>query len=363
MDLVLFGHSHCYERSWLINGFHVTPTLATSGTFIDQGDGRTDGDGGYGKDYGGNRGTVYVVAGSSGHATSWTGGSTALYNPTPHPVMYHSELALGSLILDIDGNRLDGKFINSAGAIKDYFTIEKGPVVTVTTPVPDAAEYGPITGQFTVARTGATAAPLSVQAILGGTAPMSRYAPITVPVTIPAGALSQTVEVTPQPDAVPQVTLASSANVEYRLGLVAGGTVTITDIAAGAPPIAAWHLAKFGSAANDEAVRGDNADPDEDGTVNLLEYVLDLEPLIPSAGGVPIADASGIYLTLEVPKNPDATDVSLSVQVNDDITNAAGWNSAGTTVLQDTPTLLEVRDNIPIGGTPQRFIRLQISRP
>ena len=115
--------------------------------------------------------------------------------------------------------------------------------------------------------------------------------------------------------------------------------VTITDTPAGAPPIAEWHLAKFGLDANNESIRGDNADPDFDGTVNLLEYALGLEPLVPSPDGAPIADASGIYLTLSVQKNP------------------------ATTILQDTPTLLEVRDNVPVSGTPQRFIRLEVTRP
>ena len=173
--------------------------------------------------------------------------------------------------------------------------------------------------------------------------------------------------VTPQPDAVAQgaqtVTLASGPNVEYRLGPVTSGTVTITDTPAGAPPIAAWHLAKFGSAANDEAIRGDNADPDHDGTVNLLEYAFGLEPLIAASGGVPTVDASGTYLTLSAPRNPAATDVTFSVQVNGDLANAAAWSAAGTTILQNTPTLLEVRDNVPVSGTPQRFIRLQVTRP
>ena len=364
VDLVLSGHSHCYERSWFIDGFYATPTLATSGTFIDHGDGRTNG---YGKDYGGHRGAVFLVAGSSGQATNWTGGSTALLNPTPHPVMYLSKLQLGSVILDIDGNRLDAKFISSTGVIEDYFTIEKGPVVTVSTPVPAAAEYGPVAGQFSIARSGSTAAPLSVAVSTGGTAPAARYAPITVPVTIPMGASAQTVNVTPQPDAVAQgaqtVTLASGPNVEYRLGPVTSGTVTITDTPAGAPPIAAWHLAKFGSDANNETIRSDNADPDHDGTVNLLEYAFGLEPLIAASGGVPTVDASGTYLTLSAPRNPAATDVTFSVQVNGDLTNAAAWSAAGTTILQNTPTLLEVRDNVPVSGTPQRFIRLQVTRP
>ncbi len=367
VDLVLCGHSHCYERSKLIDGFTATPTLATSGTFIDAGDGRADGTGRYGKDFGANQGTVYVVAGSSGQATTWVGGSTALFSPAPHPVMHHSELALGSLIFDIDGNRLEAKFINGDGVVTDYFTIDKGPLVTVSTPVSDAAEYGPVAGQFSIARSGSTAAPLSVLATIGGTAPGTRYAPITVPMTIPAGAASQPIHVTPMPDAIAQgaqtVTLASNENIEYRLGPVSSGIVTITDAPAGAPPIAEWRLQKFGSDANNDAIRSDNADPDFDGTVNLFEYAFGLEPLIPSISGLPASNASGDYLTLSVQKNPAATDVTFTVQVNDDLANGAGWSPTNTTILQNTATLLEVRDNTPITGTPARFIRLQVTRP
>lgn len=367
VDLVLCGHSHCYERSKLIDGFTATPTLATSGTFIDAGDGRADGTGRYGKDFGANQGTVYVVAGSSGQATTWVGGSTALFSPAPHPVMHHSELALGSLIFDIDGNRLEAKFINGDGVVTDYFTIDKGPLVTVSTPVLDAAEYGPVAGQFSIARSGSTAAPLSVLATIGGTAPGTRYALITVPVTIPAGAASQPIHVTPMPDALAQgaqtVTLASSENIEYRLGPVSSGIVTITDTPAGAPPIAEWRLQKFGSDANNDAIRSDNADPDFDGTVNLFEYAFGLEPLIPSISGLPASSASGDYLTLIVQKNPAATDVTFTVQVNDDLANGAGWSPTNTTILQNTATLLEVRDNTPITGTPARYIRLQVTRP
>lgn len=367
VDLVLCGHSHCYERSKLLDGFTATPTLATSGTFKDAGDGRADGTGRYGKDYSGNQGTVYVVAGSSGQATNWTSGSTALINPAPHPVMHLSRLELGSLIFDIGGNRLEAKFINGDGDIADYFTIDKGPLVTVSTPVPDAAEYGPVVGQFSVARSGSTAAPLSVLATIGGTAPGTRYAPITVPVTIPIGATSQVVNVTPVLDTIAQgaqtVTLAAAANIEYRLGPVTSGEATITDTPAGAPPIVEWHMQKFGIEANNEAIRGDNADPDGDGTVNLFEYAFGLEPLIPGTSGLPASSAMGDYLTLSVVKNPAATDVSFTVQVNDDLANAAGWSSANTTILQDTPTLLEVRDNTPITGTPARYIRLQVTRP
>lgn len=120
VDLVLSGHSHIYERSHLLNGHYgFSDTLAPS-MIKDGGSGRTDDTGPYLKPGTGpsaNQGAVYIVAGSSGWATFRTG---------VHPVMYFDELALGSLVLDITGNRLEARFLRETGAIDDYFTIIKG---------------------------------------------------------------------------------------------------------------------------------------------------------------------------------------------------------------------------------------------
>ena len=40
--------------------------------------------------------------------------------------MYIGMLELGSMLLDVSGNRLDAKFVDDAGNIRDYFTITKG---------------------------------------------------------------------------------------------------------------------------------------------------------------------------------------------------------------------------------------------
>jgi hypothetical protein len=118
--MVLSGHSHIYERSFLLNGHYgFSPTL-TPTMLKDAGDGRIEGTGAYLKGGTGpapNQGAVYIVAGSSGWATSRTGF---------HPVMFVSELEMGSLVLDVDGNRLDAKFLRETGAIDDFFTIMKG---------------------------------------------------------------------------------------------------------------------------------------------------------------------------------------------------------------------------------------------
>jgi hypothetical protein len=59
-------------------------------------------------------GTVYMVDGSSGQATF-------TQEDWPHPVMYKSLLNLGSVILDIDGNQLVGRFVRETGEVQDTF--------------------------------------------------------------------------------------------------------------------------------------------------------------------------------------------------------------------------------------------------
>ena len=131
VDLVLTGHSHSYERTVFINGHYGLSGTLTSAMKVDAGSGREDGTGAYDKptDLAANKGAVYVVAGNGGHVTNWTGGSTAEYNPTPHPAMYVSALHVGSMVVDVDGDRLDAKMIRETGVVDDYFTIIKTPPV------------------------------------------------------------------------------------------------------------------------------------------------------------------------------------------------------------------------------------------
>ncbi len=122
VDLVLSGHSHSYERSMLLDGHYGqsnTLDLGPHSTMIvDSGDGRKDGDGAYAKNPGAiHDGAVYVVAGSSGKTS---GGSL------DHPAMYISMNNLGSMVIDINGNRLDAMFLRENGTIPDHFTITKG---------------------------------------------------------------------------------------------------------------------------------------------------------------------------------------------------------------------------------------------
>jgi hypothetical protein len=122
VDLVLCGHSHAYERSYLMDGHYGNSSTYTPSFRLDNGSGDFINDCPYIKDsIGGDahKGTVYVVCGVSGKKSSSTIG-------WPHPVTYTATTNhLGSMILTINGNRLDAKFITSSDSIYDQFTIMK----------------------------------------------------------------------------------------------------------------------------------------------------------------------------------------------------------------------------------------------
>jgi hypothetical protein len=133
VDLVLTGHSHSYERSYLIDGHYGLSSTFNSTMQKDAGSGRENGTGAYKKPIqaeDARAGAVYAVAGSSGQASGGT---------LNHPAMYISLNKLGSMVLDIDGNRLDAKFLDNTGVIQDFFTILKGtplaPANLTATPV------------------------------------------------------------------------------------------------------------------------------------------------------------------------------------------------------------------------------------
>jgi len=129
VDLVINGHSHCYERSYLIkdiyynSNFYVQANNLVSGSTA-----KYDGSGNscpYTYQSGQlKHGTVYVVAGSSGQV----GGNTG-----SHPFFYYTNYSnAGSFYFEVDSNRLDAKFISYTGSgatvaplIRDQFTIFK----------------------------------------------------------------------------------------------------------------------------------------------------------------------------------------------------------------------------------------------
>jgi hypothetical protein len=122
VDLVFSGHSHAWERSYLLNGHYGFSSTLTAEMKIDGGDGREDGAGVYQKNARG-QGVVYTVAGNSGQIT---GGSL------DHPAHFLSLNELGSMVVDVTSNRMDVTFLATTGVFRDHYSVQK----RVPQPVP-----------------------------------------------------------------------------------------------------------------------------------------------------------------------------------------------------------------------------------
>ncbi|MFN8396053.1 MAG: metallophosphoesterase family protein [Bacteroidia bacterium] len=123
VDLVLCGHSHVYERSYLVKGAYGDVSQINSSNILDGSSG-IDAQGEayikYTQTPNPNQGTVYVVQGNSGSSDSGPS-----FN---HPYMYAEygcDTCCGSFVLDVEGDRLDGRSIDMQGNVIDHFTILK----------------------------------------------------------------------------------------------------------------------------------------------------------------------------------------------------------------------------------------------
>ncbi|MDH3628632.1 MAG: thrombospondin type 3 repeat-containing protein, partial [Acidobacteriota bacterium] len=118
-DLTFTGHSHSYERSFLIDGHYGHSSTFLPDMMVDPGDGKLDGSGAYMKENLGpdpHTGIVHTVAGNAGKLSG---------GPLNHPAMFFSTNTLGSVVVDVDGNSLEMTFVDSTGAVLDYFTVYK----------------------------------------------------------------------------------------------------------------------------------------------------------------------------------------------------------------------------------------------
>lgn len=133
VDLVLAGHSHVYERSYLLQGHYGQSSELKPQTMILD---HTHGNPLQGKPYMKttdpnvpNTGIVYVVSGSASKKVK------NHYYGLMHPVMVPLQQGYGetlngldehgSFYIDVDSLTLDGRFVDERGLIRDSFQIKK----------------------------------------------------------------------------------------------------------------------------------------------------------------------------------------------------------------------------------------------
>ena len=98
-------------------------------------------------------------------------------------------------------------------------------------------------------------------------------------------------------------------------------------------------------------------DFDKDGVSEILEEAFGLNPTLPDADRLPPAVNEGGYLTITLTKHPG---VVYEVQSAGSV-DASAFSPTTTTLLQNDVATLKVRDNIPIGTPPARFLRVKVT--
>ena len=146
------------------------------------------------------------------------------------------------------------------------------------------------------------------------------------------------------------------ANLGYALDTTTPGQVKLVVTS----QFTAWQLARFGTTAGIAAA---DFDADGDGTANLIEYVAGTDPQAANPNPV-IPDLETIdgrtYLRLSVARDANATGVVIEGL---SAGNLVDWSTSTTVIETDTPALFRVRDSVPIGAEPQRFMRLRFGLP
>jgi hypothetical protein len=129
VDLILSGHSHSYERSFLIDGHYGNSSTFGPQHLKDGGTGSFPEACPYHKnteDGEGHKGAVYSVVGCSGKLSGVQGS-------WPHPAMVsYTYENVGTMLITVEKNRLDAVFLTKDNVVYDKFTIVKNAGVEQT---------------------------------------------------------------------------------------------------------------------------------------------------------------------------------------------------------------------------------------
>jgi hypothetical protein len=185
-----------------------------------------------------------------------------------------------------------------------------------------------------------------------------------------------TVTYTPGPN------FSSSDTFTYSISDGFGGTAT-ANVTVNAAPVQSWRVQTFGANSNNPAIAGDNADPNNNGIPNLMEYALHGDALgnTTGTGILPKVSASATGpLQIAFTRYLDRTDITLIVQACDSLTDA--WTNLAQSVDGVAFTIISTGAIINETGSgnsrsvtvgdiylmndpahPHRFMRLMVTRP
>jgi hypothetical protein len=127
------------------------------------------------------------------------------------------------------------------------------------------------------------------------------------------------------------------------------------------PTFAQWQQLHFTPAElNDPATSGENADPNQNGLPNLLDYAFTNDPRGTTTRHQPYVLGDESWLSLVYPQSVSATDLTFTVEQS---SNLAGWTPASPTniTISDDGVTRLVKAQVPI-NEQRLFLRLRVSR-
>ncbi len=278
----------------------------------------------------------------------------------------------------------DGKvFVGSSNSVSVFGLL--GGMFAFSSPTYRVAESN-LTATLTVNRLGGTngVVQVSYATVAGGTASNGvDYTSVAGTLTWTNGESSAKTFTVPilndalaEPDETVDLALSTPTG-GAALGLSTTAVLTILE-----PPTSVWKRAHFGTNANDLAVAGDLADPDQDGGLNLLEYAYASDPNSANSNSF-TGSLVGQAFQLRFPRNLSASDLTYIVETSSTLqswnnvmtfTATSGWvtNQFGTTVSelssngvapnQFVNVTLIVSTNVTSPSLTNQFLRLEIHR-
>ena len=126
-------------------------------------------------------------------------------------------------------------------------------------------------------------------------------------------------------------------------------------------PLQAWRQIYFGTSANTGAA-ADNADPDDDGVVNLVEYGAGQNPKVSNTPPLVLTD--GPLITVKHQRAIAATDVTVILQESLDMSAGSWGPAAGEDVpLRDDGEIITFSRTVPMSGARSKFLRMYVTQP
>ncbi len=270
---------------------------------------------------------------------------------------------------------IDHEFVTRMTASVAGYLAEQAqvvPTVTVIATDPSASELSADSGCFLFSRD-STNGDLAVSYNVGGTAtPGEDYSPLSGVVVISNGASDAAVSVSPLRDSLPEgdetVSVCVQPQPHYGVGANPTATVTVADT-----PFDSWRFTWFTSdELTNNLISGDYADPDADGSPNLLEYAVGSNPrssdavptLRPAMSSVWTQAVFVVYYS----RRCDLADAALFLQACTNLLDGT-WADASNLVEQTSVESNETYETIrarlldPWDAAKQLFMRLRARRP